>query len=247
MSEDCLFLDVYVPKQAFGIKQPVPVVVWFYGGAYLFGSKSQYDPSIMPFYDGKGPLNVATTANKDKTSMIFVRGLVQLSFHDINRQTSKLMDSQKLSTRCLWLARRQLHGGQWTAKCRPPRPACHSTVCQSEYPWCKRQSLRCVCLGRICRRIVHHAPHGDASECQRTTFPKGDFAESGFPMALESEGRAQYYIYRFCTGCSKECKLQGCRHGMSTICRLDHVGEGQSKNLSEESMRRHYPCWTGCG
>lgn len=48
-SEDCLFLDVYVPTQAFQMSGPVPVVVWFYGGAYLFGSKTQYDPNTAPF------------------------------------------------------------------------------------------------------------------------------------------------------------------------------------------------------
>src|SRR3954452_8330247 len=29
-SEDCLFLDVYVPRLAFEMNYPLPVVVWFY-------------------------------------------------------------------------------------------------------------------------------------------------------------------------------------------------------------------------
>lgn len=81
-SEDCLFLDVYVPKQVFEKNQLVPVVVWFYGGAYLFGSKTQYDPSELPFYDGSGPVGTATTINKDKNSVIFIRGSVQELAHD---------------------------------------------------------------------------------------------------------------------------------------------------------------------
>lgn len=53
-SEDCLFLDVYVPGKA--IKDSslkLPVVVWIYGGAYLFGAKDQFTP-LVPFYDGSG-------------------------------------------------------------------------------------------------------------------------------------------------------------------------------------------------
>ncbi|KAI0543476.1 alpha/beta-hydrolase [Xylaria curta] len=46
-SEDCLFLDIYVPKSAFdeeGAVRPMPVVVWVYGGAFAFGSKQSIGP-----------------------------------------------------------------------------------------------------------------------------------------------------------------------------------------------------------
>ncbi|KAL8726444.1 MAG: hypothetical protein Q9166_006722 [cf. Caloplaca sp. 2 TL-2023] len=55
-SEDCLFLDVYVPAEA--INNPslkLPVISWFYGGAYIFGAKDQVEP-VLPFYDGTGLL-----------------------------------------------------------------------------------------------------------------------------------------------------------------------------------------------
>ncbi|KAL8684730.1 MAG: hypothetical protein Q9224_006164, partial [Gallowayella concinna] len=55
-SEDCLFLDVYVPAKA--IKDPslkLPVISWFFGGAYIFGAKDQAEP-VLPFYDGTGLL-----------------------------------------------------------------------------------------------------------------------------------------------------------------------------------------------
>ncbi|KAL8788912.1 MAG: hypothetical protein Q9213_001435 [Squamulea squamosa] len=55
-SEDCLFLDIYVPKKA--LEDPslkLPVISWFYGGAYTFGAKDQAEP-ILPFYDGTGLL-----------------------------------------------------------------------------------------------------------------------------------------------------------------------------------------------
>ena len=41
-TEDCLFLDVIVPKKIYdGQKEGVraPVLVWFFGGGYVFGSK----------------------------------------------------------------------------------------------------------------------------------------------------------------------------------------------------------------
>lgn len=53
-SEDCLFLDIYVPAKA--ITNPslkLPVISWFYGGGYIFGGKDQFEP-LLPFYDGTG-------------------------------------------------------------------------------------------------------------------------------------------------------------------------------------------------
>ena len=51
---DCLFLDLHVPAKA--INNPslkLPVISWFYGGAYIFGAKDQFGPAL-PFYDGVG-------------------------------------------------------------------------------------------------------------------------------------------------------------------------------------------------
>ncbi|KAJ3951283.1 hypothetical protein N0V92_012318 [Colletotrichum tropicale] len=49
--EDCLFLDLYVPKTVIDNPPPtlLPVVVWIYGGAFAFGSKNQ----IGPLYTGQ--------------------------------------------------------------------------------------------------------------------------------------------------------------------------------------------------
>lgn len=53
-TEDCLFLDVVVPKKIFDRAQNksfvpkqslAPVLVWIYGGGYTMGEKSEYDPS----------------------------------------------------------------------------------------------------------------------------------------------------------------------------------------------------------
>ncbi|KAL8967146.1 MAG: hypothetical protein Q9197_005593 [Variospora fuerteventurae] len=55
-SEDCLFLDIYVPAKA--IANPslrLPVISWFYGGAYRFGGKDQLEP-LLPLYAGTGLL-----------------------------------------------------------------------------------------------------------------------------------------------------------------------------------------------
>jgi para-nitrobenzyl esterase len=40
-SEDCLYLNVTVPRSADG---PVPVMVWFHGGAFSSGAGADYDP-----------------------------------------------------------------------------------------------------------------------------------------------------------------------------------------------------------
>lgn len=53
-TEDCLFLDVVVPKKIFDRAQNktfvprkalAPVLVWIYGGGYVEGDKSTYDSS----------------------------------------------------------------------------------------------------------------------------------------------------------------------------------------------------------
>jgi para-nitrobenzyl esterase len=45
-SEDCLFLNVYVPTQE-GIHAKRPVFVWIHGGALITGTGAIYDPSAM--------------------------------------------------------------------------------------------------------------------------------------------------------------------------------------------------------
>ncbi|KXH45659.1 hypothetical protein CSIM01_09728 [Colletotrichum simmondsii] len=49
--EDCLFLDLYVPRTVIDKPpaNPLPVVVWIYGGAFAFGSKNQ----LGPLYTGQ--------------------------------------------------------------------------------------------------------------------------------------------------------------------------------------------------
>ncbi|XP_070191761.1 carboxylesterase 4A-like [Littorina saxatilis] len=46
MSEDCLFLNVYVPNRN-RESSAVPVMVWFHGGAFIFGSGTDYDGSLL--------------------------------------------------------------------------------------------------------------------------------------------------------------------------------------------------------
>src|SRR5690348_2726612 len=45
-SEDCLFLNVYVPASA-DEHSHLPVFIWIHGGALVNGAGSDYDPSIM--------------------------------------------------------------------------------------------------------------------------------------------------------------------------------------------------------
>jgi para-nitrobenzyl esterase len=45
-SEDCLFLNVYVPATAHP-NANLPVMLWTHGGALVSGTGAQYDPSVM--------------------------------------------------------------------------------------------------------------------------------------------------------------------------------------------------------
>jgi carboxylesterase type B len=68
---DCLFLDIYVPASAFEPNAPkLPVVVWFYGGAYAFGSKQNFGPDYPEFYSGQGLM--------EQNDLIFVAGNYRL-------------------------------------------------------------------------------------------------------------------------------------------------------------------------
>ena len=48
-SEDCLFLDIYVPEEAIlsSKKKLLPIMVWFHGGAHVFGNSTKYDGKIL--------------------------------------------------------------------------------------------------------------------------------------------------------------------------------------------------------
>ena len=70
--EDCLFLDIYVPASAFQAQQQLPVITWFYGGAFIFGSKGDFDLQRFPLYSGIGPIDAANG------SVIFVAGNYRL-------------------------------------------------------------------------------------------------------------------------------------------------------------------------
>lgn len=78
-TEDCLFLDIYVPASVFQNGPPspkIPVIVWFYGGAYIVGSK---DLAVSEgndiLYTGVGAINAAKAFGKD---VIFVGGNYRL-------------------------------------------------------------------------------------------------------------------------------------------------------------------------
>jgi carboxylesterase type B len=70
-SEDCLFLDIYVPKSATQQRAAqIPVVVWFFGGAYAFGTKDINQ--TLPLYTGQSMLQAT------KYGAIFVAGNYRL-------------------------------------------------------------------------------------------------------------------------------------------------------------------------
>ena len=54
-TEDCLFLDVVVPKSVLdgaSKGKKAPVLLWTFGGGYVFGDKTSYDPAGL-IYRGK--------------------------------------------------------------------------------------------------------------------------------------------------------------------------------------------------
>lgn len=68
-TEDCLLLDIYVPVKAFlSDMEPLPVIVWVYGGGFAFGSKEQ--GGVL--YTGQSMLNAS-----DYTA-IFIAGNYRL-------------------------------------------------------------------------------------------------------------------------------------------------------------------------
>ncbi|MCJ1468602.1 hypothetical protein MMC07_007231 [Pseudocyphellaria aurata] len=75
-SEDCLFLDIYVPSSAFESGgPPLPVVVWIYGGGYTTGAKNVNGASGL-LYNGTGLLQAAAVADQGK--VIFIAGNYRL-------------------------------------------------------------------------------------------------------------------------------------------------------------------------
>ncbi|KAL8686109.1 MAG: hypothetical protein Q9218_007341 [Villophora microphyllina] len=76
-TEDCLFLDIYVPASVLtnGVPEPnTPVVVWFYGGAYVGGVKNGPNNN-NPLYTGVGAINAAAALGQN---VIFVAGNYRL-------------------------------------------------------------------------------------------------------------------------------------------------------------------------
>jgi carboxylesterase type B len=77
-SEDCLFVDVYVPGSVYrdGTRN-LPVVVWIYGGAYVIGSKNEYSSANVPLYNATGVLRAAFS-EADLGQFIYVAGNYRL-------------------------------------------------------------------------------------------------------------------------------------------------------------------------
>ena len=103
-SEDCLFLDIYVPGAA--VRSPttthLPVIHWIFGGGYLFGSKDGLEPEL-PFYDGSGMIT------QSGNNVIFVASNYRLGAFGFLAGTT--MEEQGLPNAGLWDQRAAL---QWT-------------------------------------------------------------------------------------------------------------------------------------
>jgi len=89
-----LFLDIYVPGKAIKNKaSKLPVVVYIFGGGYVFGSKDTYQP-MLPFYDGSGMMG------QSGNGMIFVTINYRLGAYGFLSGTS--MEADGLPNAGLW-------------------------------------------------------------------------------------------------------------------------------------------------
>lgn len=50
-SEDCLYLNVYVPERDKADTKPMPVLFWIHGGAFMFGSGMDMGPKFLMDHD----------------------------------------------------------------------------------------------------------------------------------------------------------------------------------------------------
>lgn len=101
-SLDCLFLDIYVPAAA--VENPslkLPVISWFYGGAFIFGGKDSFG-DVLPLYDGTGLLQ------ESGGNVIFVASNYRVGAPFLGMFAPVISDEK--AARCLWLACRYDHG-----------------------------------------------------------------------------------------------------------------------------------------
>jgi carboxylesterase type B len=103
--EDCLFLDVFVPGSA--VRSPsmssLPVIHWFYGGGYVFGSKDMLEDATLPFYDGTGMIK------QSGNNVIYVASNYRMGAFGFLAGTT--MENEGLPNAGLWDQRAAL---QWT-------------------------------------------------------------------------------------------------------------------------------------
>ncbi|XP_055690588.1 juvenile hormone esterase-like [Lutzomyia longipalpis] len=83
--EDCLYLDVYVPQFP-ATKDPLPVMVFFHGGGWAFGSASFYEPDFFLDHDvilvtgnyRLGALGFLTTNTTHSTGNFGLKDMVEI-------------------------------------------------------------------------------------------------------------------------------------------------------------------------
>ena len=80
----------------------LPVISWFYGGAFIFGGKDSYG-DVLPLYDGTGLLQ------ESGGNVIFVASNYRVSPPFIIDTLDPVISDEK-AARCLWLARWHDHG-----------------------------------------------------------------------------------------------------------------------------------------
>lgn len=89
ITEDCLYLNVYTPKDYAGKAEQRPVLVWFHGGGLVAGESNDYDGSKLA---GKGDSVVVTVNYRVGALGFFAHPALDGEGHDIGNYG--LMDQQ---------------------------------------------------------------------------------------------------------------------------------------------------------
>ncbi|KAL2036774.1 hypothetical protein N7G274_010498 [Stereocaulon virgatum] len=172
MSEDCLFLDVYVSAAA--VRNPslkLPVISWFYRGAYILGGKDQFG-NVLPLYDGTGLIqqsggNVTFVASNYRVYLLLritmgnaddLRSLVHMAFSPApqwSRKVFRMLDC---------MTSEQHFSGFKT------------------HPTSGRRQNTGLRMGRICWGRFRHASTSGIRRVPRPTILEGSESKPGFRL-----------------------------------------------------------------
>lgn len=179
ITEDCLFLDVMVPREIFHARQSrrnktrtgAAVMVWLHGGGFCAGSK----------YDTPAAGLIARSQTGDNEGVIYVT--LNYRLYD---SIASLISLADFSQRCFWLDVRSDVCERRNTQCRLIRSKTCFAVGQRQHPpvwWRSNSSDR---VWRICRRRLNYSPdHSIWRQASQNAFQTSDTSEP----RMDADGR----------------------------------------------------------